>query len=164
MSDETTRKEILDLLARGKLTVEEAAQLLSRESAPGAPNAPDPVKVPEAKMQPEQPQQPLAEQIVIEDDDLPAKPAMAEQAATAVAGQPGWLRVRVRNLETGKNKVTVNIPIGMVQFGLRVANKFSPEQDIDFNGMADMIARGERGTIVEVEDEESNEHVLIYLD
>ncbi len=162
MSDETTRKEILDLLARGKLTVEEAAQLLSRDSAPVPAGAPDPVKAPET--QPEQPQKPLAEQIVIEDDDLPAKPAVAEQAATAEAGRPGWLRVRVRNLETGKNKVTVNIPVGMVQFGLRVANKFSPEQDIDFNGMADMIARGERGTIVEVEDEESNEHVLIYLD
>lgn len=157
MSDDTTRKEILDLLARGKLTVEEAAELLSRETLP------EPTAVPAP---PPKPEKPVAEQIVIE-EDLPLKTAVVEQVETpdpTNGERPSWLRVRVRNLKTGKNKVTVNIPVGMVQFGLRVANKFAPEEEIDFNGMADMIADGQMGTIVEVEDEDSNEHVLVYLD
>ena len=158
MSDDTARKEILDLLARGKLTVGEAAELLSRDVLPETEAAPEPAKAPE---------EPVAEQIVIEEEDLPLKTAVVDQVekqGVSTNDKPGWLRVRVRNLATGKNKVTVNIPVGMVQFGLRVANKFSPEEDIDFNGMADMISSGQRGTIVEVEDEESNEHVLVYLD
>jgi hypothetical protein len=35
-------------------------------------------------------------------------------------GTARWFRVRVTNLETGRTKVNVNLPLGLVKFGLRL--------------------------------------------
>ncbi len=144
MSDEATRKDILDLLSRGKINVDEAAELLAGEGdIASAETEPEPVKA-----------------------NLPTDALAVTKADVAANNKPpSWLKVRVRNLETGKNKVTVNVPIGMVQFGLRVAGKFTPEvNDVNLNEMSEMIATGASGTIVEVEDNDSNEQVLIYIE
>lgn len=143
MSNEATRKDILDLLSRGKINVDEAAALLAEEGdVPSAETEPMvKAKVPEQAL------------------------AVTKADVAATGNPPSWLKVRVRNLETGKNKVTVNLPIGMVRFGLRVAGKFTPEVNgVDLDEMTEMIATGSSGMIVEVEDNDSNEQVLVYLE
>ena len=73
--------------------------------------------------------------------------------------------VRVRNLETGQNKVTVNIPLRMLKFGLKLGSRFSPElEGINLNEMTEMMGGMESGMLVEVQDEEGNEHVQVYID
>jgi hypothetical protein len=76
-----------------------------------------------------------------------------------------WFRVRVKNLETGKNKVSVNIPMPMVKFGLKIGRQFSSELDqLNLDEMYNAMGNMENGMIVDVQDEESNEHVQVFID
>lgn len=80
--------------------------------------------------------------------------------------RPRWLKIRVRDLNTDRNKVSVTIPLGFISFGLGIARRFGADLDDSANidEMWQMIKSGERGVLVDVEDEEDNEHVQIYLD
>lgn len=88
---------------------------------------------------------------------------IAPSASTAAgAGMSGrQFRVRVTNMATGKQKVTVNIPLGLVEFGLR----FVPENDkFDPEMMRQAIREGLTGRIVEVFDEEKGDRVEIFIE
>ncbi|MCA9960173.1 MAG: hypothetical protein KC443_14125, partial [Anaerolineales bacterium] len=78
---------------------------------------------------------------------------------------PGWFRIRVSNLETGKSKVSVNIPLRMLKFGFTLASHFTPEvAGLNMEELQTMLADGGSGILVDVQDEESQEHVQIYID
>ncbi|GIK73693.1 MAG: hypothetical protein BroJett021_26810 [Chloroflexota bacterium] len=83
-------------------------------------------------------------------------------AATPGASMNGrYFRVRVTNVTTGKQKVTVNIPLGLVEFGLR----FVPENDkFDPEMLRQAIRDGLTGRIVEVLDDEKGERVEIFIE
>lgn len=135
-----SRMEILELLSNGKITAAEAANLLNdvEEPAPAEKAAPVAEKAPAA----------------------PPSPAAAENG-----DEPSWFRVRVANLETGKNRVTVNIPVRMMKFGLKIGSRFSPEiENLDWNELTGMMKDMKSGMLVDVQDEVSNEHVQVYLD
>ena len=169
MSEES-RKEILDLLARGKLSVDEAVILLSEArkaetavSASPKSESPDPVY--KAEKQSED-----SEIVLVVDESEVAESskeaALKTKAAAETNGEtPRWLRVRVGNLSTGKNKVTVNIPYGIVKFGLNIASRFSPEVDeFDLDELSAAVNGMGVGMIVDVEDAESDERVQVYLE
>ena len=76
-----------------------------------------------------------------------------------------WLRVRVFNQATGKPKVNVNLPLGLVGVGLRLGARFAPElSDFDIDELMAAIDEGAQGKILEVEDAEDGERVEIYVD
>lgn len=77
-----------------------------------------------------------------------------------------WLRVRVTDLQTGKRKVNVNIPLSLVDIGLKMGAKFSPVglEGLDMNQIMTAVKTGGTGKIVDVEDEEDGEHVEIYVE
>ena len=76
-----------------------------------------------------------------------------------------WFRVRVTDLETGKNKVNVNLPMSLVDVGTRMGARFAPElEDMDFNDIVEQIKSGAQGKIIEVEDAEGGERVEIYVE
>ena len=78
---------------------------------------------------------------------------------------PRWFRVRVTDLETGKNKVNVNLPMSLVDVGTRMGARFAPElEDLDFRDIIEQIKSGAQGKIVEVEDIEDGERVEIYVE
>ncbi|MEZ4643465.1 MAG: hypothetical protein R3E31_12160 [Chloroflexota bacterium] len=142
-----SRKEILDLLANGKIGVDEAAEMLAKASAPAAA-APEPATAPEAKPEPPLAAAPVKEKPVVENGQ-----------------NPGWFRIRVSNLETGKSKVSVNIPLRMLKFGFTLASHFTPEvAGLNMDELQTMLADGGSGILVDVQDEESQEHVQIYID
>ena len=135
------RKEILELLAKGKITADEAANLLTspEPEAPEAPEAPVAPKVPIA----------------------PSEPPVAKGDGKT----PTWLHVRVKDAKSGRNKVTVNIPIRMMQFGFKIGQRFSPELNgLDWNEISTMMQDMEAGVLVDVQDEEDGEHVQVYID
>lgn len=71
------------------------------------------------------------------------------------------LRVRVSNVITGKQKVAVNIPLGLVDFGLR----FVPSTDkFDAEALRSAIQSGMTGRIVEVMDDEKGERVEVFIE
>jgi hypothetical protein len=76
-----------------------------------------------------------------------------------------WLRVRVTNMDTGRRKVSVNLPLGLMKWGLTLGSRFAPElQDIDFDEMVTDLDRYAEGFLVEVEDADDNERVEVYVE
>lgn len=68
-----------------------------------------------------------------------------------------WLRVRV-NGEDGKQKVNVNIPISLIDIGLKISTKYHTELEdqlggIDLSEIIKAVKDGAEGKLVEVEDE-----------
>jgi len=76
-----------------------------------------------------------------------------------------WFRVRVTDMRSGKSKVNINIPLGVVDMGLRLGAKFVPDMGgIDVEEIVQQIKEGARGKIIEVEDREDGERVEIYVE
>jgi hypothetical protein len=76
-----------------------------------------------------------------------------------------WLRVRVTDRATGKTKVNVNIPVGLVDVGLKMGARFAPEMaGMDLQAIQAAVREGYQGRIVEVDDEEDNERVEIFIE
>ncbi|MEW5870536.1 MAG: hypothetical protein AB1894_14775 [Chloroflexota bacterium] len=81
---------------------------------------------------------------------------------TALRGGARWLRVRVTDMVTGKPKATVNLPMGLLDAGLNIASKYAP--DIAFDELIEAINAGAEGRIIDVYDEEDDEHVEIFIE
>ena len=125
MATTEERMQILNMVAEGKISATDGAQLL-------------------AALEPE------------------------KKSVRAVAERPSaprWFRVRVTDLETGKNKVNVNLPMSLVDVGTRMGARFAPElEDMDFDDIIEQIKSGAQGKIIEVEDAEGGERVEIYVE
>jgi hypothetical protein len=81
------------------------------------------------------------------------------------AGGAKQFRVRVTDLATGRNKVNVNIPMGLVNVGLKMGARFAPDiEGINFDEVVAAIKSGSQGKIVDVVDEEDGERVEIYVE
>jgi hypothetical protein len=75
--------------------------------------------------------------------------------------------LRVRVVEDGHPAVNVKIPIGVAKWGMRMAQAFSPEMkdaNLDWESIVAMIQEGERGKIVEVEDEVDHKTVEVWVE
>ena len=91
----------------------------------------------------------------------------ARKAREGAAGSGGanYLRVRVTDIPTGKVKVNVNIPLSLVNIGLRMGARFAPElEGMTMEDVIEAIAHGARGQIVDVTDEVDSERVEIYVE
>lgn len=81
------------------------------------------------------------------------------------SGNPRRLRVRVE--KNGKETVNIKIPISLVNVGLKIGKKFSPDLqesmgNIDMDEIVEMIKEGAEGKLVEVDD--GDEHVEIFVE
>ena len=78
------------------------------------------------------------------------------------------LRVRVVDREKdGHPAVNIKVPMGLVKFGLKMAETFSPEvkkANLDWESISRMIQAGELGKIVEVEDEAEHKTIEVWVE
>lgn len=86
--------------------------------------------------------------------------------STVLPGQSGrFFRVRVTDTDSGKTRVNVRMPLGMVNAGLRMGMKFSPEvEGLDAERLAEILSSGETGQIVDIFDDEDGEHVEVFIE
>ncbi len=158
------RAKILDRLAAGELSVAEAMRLLD-----GSAQA-EPVKATAAPTWPAADDIPVVEELKAEalkielpDETMSLKKATNGDASNG--GKPRWLKIRVSDRATGHNKVNVTLPIGLVSFGLGIARHFGADMGgMGTDELLTVIKSEQRGMLVEVNDEEDDEQVLIYLD
>lgn len=87
-------------------------------------------------------------------------------APPAPPGGPArWFRVRVTDLKTGKPKVNVNIPMGLVDVGIKMGARFAPNLDSEqMTLLTEALRSGAVGKIVEATDEEDGERVEIFVE
>jgi hypothetical protein len=83
-----------------------------------------------------------------------------------VPGGPArWLRVRVTDTRTGRSKASVQIPLALVDAGLKIGAHFAPEvQGVDMSNVMEALRMGVTGKIIDVTDEEDGEHVEIFVE
>jgi DUF4097 and DUF4098 domain-containing protein YvlB len=75
-----------------------------------------------------------------------------------------WFRVRVTDMKTGKHKVNINLPLGLLNIGAKIGAKFSAPFDLDIDEIIRAVREGARGKVVDLEDTEDGERVEIYLE
>lgn len=127
MATSEERIKILKMVQEGKITPEEASNLIATlEKRKSIPPAPPP---------------PLAPRI----------------------GR--WFRVKVTDTHSGKTRVNVQLPIGLVNAGIKMGARLSPEiEGLDIDQLKQIINSGEMGKIVDVYNEQDGEHVEVYIE
>lgn len=94
-------------------------------------------------------------------------PTRSNEVTTSTRAR--WLRVRVTDIPTGRSKVNVNVPIGVIsaagklgiRFGLK---KHMDHEGIDIDELIEAIRSGAAGKLVDVTNEEGSEHVEIFVE
>lgn len=140
-TDETIR--ILNMVQDGKITTENAAKLLEALE-------------------------------VKEDLGYTNFPKESQTVINKSNGKLRWVRIQVTDSKTGKRQVNLKLPLGLVKVGMKSTMRLSMKEK-DSNGILDEINLDEilkeaienedaSGTLVDVEDPESGEHVLITLE
>ncbi|GAB4580361.1 MAG: hypothetical protein Fur0022_31010 [Anaerolineales bacterium] len=139
------RLKILEMIASQQVTPEEGARLLEAVGA-GAPVPPPTSALPPA---------PVAVKA----------PASSAPSAPSVTNGGGAKRLRIHVVEGKGTKVNVNLPLSLMEVGLRFGGRFVDELK-DFESEIQMLMEAVRhdvtGKIVEVDDEDS--HVEIYIE
>jgi hypothetical protein len=83
-------------------------------------------------------------------------------------GMPGgarWLRIRVTDVRTGRSKASVQIPLALVDAGMKIGAHFAPEvEGVNMSNVMEALRSGVTGKIIDVTDEEDGEHVEIYVE
>lgn len=79
-------------------------------------------------------------------------------------GSPRWIRVRVTDLNTGKHKVNINLPIKLLDLGAKIGGKFAAPADLDVEEIVQAIKDGAQGKIIDLEDQEDAERVEVYVE
>lgn len=89
----------------------------------------------------------------------------------APQGKAKWLRIRVTDMKTNRPKVSVNLPIGIVDWALRTGSRVAAFGGADLNGMGVNLEElraainfGLKGKIIDVTDEEEGHHVEIVVE
>jgi hypothetical protein len=149
-SNEDERLRILRLVEEGSLTAEQAIRLLNDKSSTSASMKSETVEASELEYQ----------QAASPETGEPVTPK-----SNGLGGNGRWLRVRVTDMATGRNKVIVNLPTTLVNWGMKVGARYAPEvADLDFDELSKLIESGAGGKLVEVFDEEDGEHVEVFID
>lgn len=82
-----------------------------------------------------------------------------------MAGAPRWLRIRVTDTRTGRSKASVQIPLALVDAGMKIGAHFAPQvEGVDMSNVMEALRSGVTGKIIDVTDEEDGEHVEIYVE
>ncbi len=91
--------------------------------------------------------------------------ARPERRAPPSGSEAKWLRVRVTDLKSGRTSVNVNLPMTLVNVGLKLGAQFVPDTEgIDFKQVQEALRAGLTGKIVDVEDVEEGQRVEIYVE
>jgi DUF4097 and DUF4098 domain-containing protein YvlB len=84
----------------------------------------------------------------------------------ATEGGAQWLRIRVSDLNSGKETVRVSLPIGLVNIGMKMGARFVPEieEEAVMEDLAEALTQGMAGKIIDIVDEEDGERVEIFIE
>ncbi len=97
----------------------------------------------------------------------PENTGLTQYDSSANGNYEKFLRVKV--VENGANKVNVNIPLSLIEVGLKlgtqVGAQFEPKlealKNIDFNEVIQSIKNGAQGKLVEIGDDETYVSVVV---
>ncbi|MDK1117449.1 MAG: hypothetical protein QGM50_01530 [Anaerolineae bacterium] len=81
------------------------------------------------------------------------------------SGTARILRIRVTDIKSGRSKVSVQIPLALVDAGLKIGAHFAPDvAGVDMSNVMDAMRSGVTGKIIDVTNDEIGEHVEIFIE
>lgn len=83
-----------------------------------------------------------------------------EPAPRAFGGDAKRLRLRVSDA-SGKAKVNLVLPMGLLDAGLGIARRFAPDQTADATAMRDALREGFRGPLLDVDDNGERVEIVV---
>ncbi|NOZ73504.1 MAG: hypothetical protein GXP38_16695 [Chloroflexi bacterium] len=90
----------------------------------------------------------------------------SQRNATSTDVTPQWLRARVTDLHSGSVKKELNIPLHIVQvgikLGLRLVGNVSPAGE--YEEVLSALQEGQAGKVLEADDEESGQRVELFVE
>ena len=76
-----------------------------------------------------------------------------------------WLRVKVTDRHSGRVKLNVTIPVGLVDVGIKMGARFAPEiAGMDANVVQAALREGVHGRILSFDDENDEERVELFVE
>ncbi len=97
--------------------------------------------------------------------------ALSEKRGSTPPRMPGisagarTMRIRVTDIRTGRSKASVQIPLALVETGMKIGAHYAPEvEGVDMSNVLEAVRSGMTGKIIDVIDEEDGEHVEIYVE
>lgn len=88
----------------------------------------------------------------------------APQPSASGESSGRWMRLRVSDTDSGRTKVNMTLPLGLVSMGLQVGARFVPEvNNLDVTQIRDALRSGVPGKILEVRDDDG-ELVEIFVE
>ena len=76
-----------------------------------------------------------------------------------------FLRIRVTDSISGRAKVNIRVPVGVVNAGAKIGAKFATDvKGFDQEELMAAISSGRTGLILDVTEEEKHEHVEIFIE
>lgn len=80
-------------------------------------------------------------------------------------GGARWLRVRVTDVASGRAKATVQLPLNLLDAGMKIGAHFAAEVNgVDMSTIMEALRSGMTGKIIDVIDEKDGEHVEIFVE
>ena len=139
------RKDILRKLSSGEITVADASFMLNGTDYPHVEKKADTIPDPDQRIR-------------------ITKEELSDSYESRIERRPRWFHIRVNDLKSGKNRVAVNIPLRLINMGLKIGQRFAPElNDFDWQEIDSQLSQ-ESSVLIDVTDESGGEHVLIYVD
>ena len=93
-------------------------------------------------------------------DEIPRRPSPGGER-----GGGRSLRIRVTDIASGRSKASVQIPIGLIDAGMKIGAHFAPEvEGVNMSNVMDAVRSGATGKIIDVTDDEDGEHVEIFVE
>ncbi|MPM65984.1 hypothetical protein SDC9_112888 [bioreactor metagenome] len=98
--------------------------------------------------------------------DAASKPENETGQSTVVANEPPrYIHVLVTDMDSGKARVNIRMPINLVNTGIKMGAHLSTEINVlDTNQINDYIKRGITGQVLDVMDDDEGERVQIFLE
>lgn len=91
--------------------------------------------------------------------------AAAKKKKRRAPVQTGTMRIVVTNIDTGKNRIVVNLPMSLAHTGIKLGVRFAPGlRDEEMTAIAKAVKAGETGKIFEATNEAEREHVEIFVE
>jgi len=89
----------------------------------------------------------------------------SDSGSTNRAASGLMLRIRVTDVNSGRTKANVQLPLSMIDAGLKIGARFIPEvEGVDMSNVMNAVRSGVTGKIVDMTDEMDGEHVEIYIE
>jgi len=114
----------------------------------------------------------IEERKITAEEGLRLLAAKGENAVGATGAGPGrgagtgrWLRIRITDIASGQSKASVQIPIDLIDAGMKIGARFAPEvAGVDMSNVMEAVRSGATGKIIDVTDDKGGEHIEIAVE